>query len=309
MSTQNRREYLTTTPIPKLIMTLSFPTIISMLVTGIYNTADTFFVSRVSSNPDINTYAMAAVGIAFPIMAIIQAFGFFCGHGSGNYISRMLGAGKHKEADEMASTGLAISIILGLFFAIIGNVLLDNISVMLGADSAQTLAYTKDYLRIILIGAPFMMAQFVINNQLRFQGSAYFAMIGLMSGAIMNMVIDPLLIWGFHMEVTGAAIATVMGQITSFFVLLIGTTKGENIKLSLKKVKVNAHYIGEIINGGIPSLFRQGLAAYATLKLNTQAGIFGYDAAIGNVDSNKNLDAYGFCTYRFRSGIPAGVLV
>ena len=116
MSTQSRREYLTTTPIPKLIMTLSFPTIISMLVTGIYNTADTFFVSRVSSNPDINTSAMAAVGLAFPVMAIIQAFGFFCGHGSGNYISRMLGAEKHKEADEMASTGLALSIILGLFF-------------------------------------------------------------------------------------------------------------------------------------------------------------------------------------------------
>ena len=283
MSTQNRREYLTTTPIPKLIMTLSFPTIISMLVTGIYNTADTFFVSRVSSNSDINTSAMAAVGLAFPVMAIIQAFGFFCGHGSGNYISRMLGAEKHKEADEMASTGLALSIILGLFFAIIGNVLLNDIVGLLGADSAQSLAFTKDYMRIILLGAPFMMAQFVINNQLRFQGSAYFAMIGLMSGAAMNMVLDPLLIWVFNMEVTGAAIATVMGQITSFFVLLIGTTKGENIKLSIKKIKLNAHYLFEIVNGGIPSLFRQGLAAIATLVLNTQAGIFGHDAAIAGM--------------------------
>jgi putative MATE family efflux protein len=283
MSTQNRREYFTTTPIPKLIMTLSFPTIISMLVTGIYNTADTFFVSRVSSNPEVNTAAMAAVGLAFPVMAIIQAFGFFCGHGSGNYISRMLGAEKHKEADEMASTGLALSIILGLFFAIMGNVLLNDIVGLLGADSAQSLAFTKDYMRIILLGAPFMMAQFVINNQLRFQGSAYFAMIGLMSGAAMNMVLDPLLIWVFHMEVTGAAIATVMGQITSFFVLLIGTTKGENIKLSIKKIKLNAHYLFEIVNGGIPSLFRQGLAAIATLVLNTQAGIFGHDAAIAGM--------------------------
>ena len=283
MSTQNRREYLTTTPIPKLIMTLSFPTIISMLVTGIYNTADTFFVSRVSSNPEVNTAATAAVGLVFTVMALIQATGFFCGHGSGNYLSRMLGAEKYKEADEMASTGFALSIILGIVFAIVGNIFLTDIASALGAKSAQSLAFTKDYMRIILLGAPFMMAQFVINNQLRFQGSAYYAMIGLMSGAAMNMILDPLLIWGLHMEVTGAAIATVMGQATSFFVLLLGTTKGENIKLSVKNIKLNGHYLYEIVNGGIPSLFRQGLAAIATLLLNRKAGSIGSDAAIAGM--------------------------
>ena len=283
MSTQNRREYLTTTPIPKLIMTLSFPTIISMLVTGIYNTADTFFVSRVSSNPEVNTAATAAVGLVFTVMALIQATGFFCGHGSGNYLSRMLGAEKYKEADEMASTGFALSIILGIVFAIVGNIFLTDIASALGAKSAQSLAFTKDYMRIILLGAPFMMAQFVINNQLRFQGSAYYAMIGLMSGAAMNMILDPLLIWGLHMEVTGAAIATVMGQATSFFVLLLGTTKGENIKLSIKNIKLNGHYLYEIVNGGIPSLFRQGLAAIATLLLNRTAGSIGSDAAIAGM--------------------------
>ena len=138
-------------------------------------------------------------------------------------------------------------------------------------------------MRIILLGAPFMMAQFVINNQLRFQGSAYYAMIGLMSGAAMNMILDPLLIWGLHMEVTGAAIATVMGQATSFFVLLLGTTKGENIKLSVKNIKLNGHYLYEIVNGGIPSLFRQGLAAIATLLLNRTAGSIGSDAAIAGM--------------------------
>ena len=138
-------------------------------------------------------------------------------------------------------------------------------------------------MRIILLGAPFMMAQFVINNQLRFQGSAYYAMIGLMSGAVMNMILDPLLIMGFHMQVTGAAIATVMGQITSFVVLLIGTTKGENIKLSIKNVRFNGHYLKEIVNGGAPSLFRQGLAAIATLILNRTAGSIGSDAAIAGM--------------------------
>lgn len=283
MQALNRREYLTTTPIPELILTLAFPTIMSMLVTGIYNTADTFFVARVSADPKVNTAATAAVGLVFTVMALIQATGFFCGHGSGNYLSRMLGAENYKEADEMASTGFALSIILGVIFAIVGNIFLTDIAAALGPKTTQSLIFTKDYMRIILLGAPFMMAQFVINNQLRFQGSAYYAMIGLMSGAVVNMVLDPLLIFGFHMQVTGAAIATVMGQITSFVVLLIGTTKGENIKLSIKNVRFNGHYLLEIVNGGAPSLFRQGLAAIATLILNRTAGSIGSDAAIAGM--------------------------
>ncbi len=279
---QNRREYLTTTPVPQLILKLSIPTIISMMVTAIYNTADTFFVARVSTDPAVNTAATASVGLVFTVMAIIQAFGFFFGHGSGNYISRMLGAENHKEANEMASTSFAMAIIVGIFFAIVGNIFVEPIADFLGA-TPTTLQFTKDYMRIILFGAPFMMAQFVINNQLRFQGSAMYAMIGLMCGAVMNMILDPLLIMGFHMQVKGAAIATVMGQTTSFVVLLIGTSKGENIKMSLGNVHINWHYILEVINGGAPSLFRQGLAAISTLLLNRTAGAIGGDAAIAGM--------------------------
>lgn len=279
---KDRREYLTTTPVPKLILSLSVPTIISMLVTAIYNTADTFFVARVSDNPAINTAATASVGLVFTVMAIIQAFGFFFGHGSGNYLSRMLGAGNHKEANEMASTGFAMAIIVGIIFAIVGNIFAAPIAHFLGATDT-TMQFTMDYMRIILIGAPFMMAQFVVNNQLRFQGSAVYAMIGLMSGAVMNMVLDPLLILGFHMQVRGAAIATVMGQFTSFIVLFIGTSKGENIRMSFSNVKLNLHYLLEVINGGAPSLFRQGLAAISTLLLNRTAGAIGGDAAIAGM--------------------------
>lgn len=284
MATKNRREYMTKTPVPKLILTLAVPTIISMMVTAIYNTADTFFVARVSDDPMVNTSATAAVGLVFTIMALIQATGFFCGHGSGNYLSRMLGAGNHKEANEMASTGFAMALILGVVFAVIGNIFAGPISGSLGAGAtSMTLEFTGQYMRIILFGAPFMMAQFVINNQLRFQGSAYVAMIGLMCGALMNMVLDPLLILVFHMGVRGAAIATVMGQFTSFCVLLIGTMKGENIKLSFSNVHINVHYIKEIVNGGAPSLFRQGLAAISTLILNYTAGSIGSDAAIAGM--------------------------
>ena len=273
---------MTRTPVPKLILSLSVPTIISMLVTAIYNTADTFFVARVSSDPAVNTAATASVGLVFTVMAIIQAFGFFFGHGSGNYLSRMLGAGNHKEANEMASTGFAMALIVGVIFAVAGNIFVQPIADFLGA-TPTTMQFTIDYMRIILFGAPFMMAQFVINNQLRFQGSALYAMVGLMCGAAMNMVLDPLLIMGFHMEVRGAAIATIMGQITSFVELLIGTSRGENIKMSIKNVRLNAHYMLELVNGGAPSLFRQGLASISTLLLNRTAGAIGSDAAIAGM--------------------------
>jgi putative MATE family efflux protein len=273
---QNRREMMTKTPIPKLILSLSVPTIISMLVTAIYNTADTFFVGKIS------TSATAAVGIVFTVMALIQAIGFFCGHGSGNYLSRMLGADNHKEADEMASTGFALAILIGIIIAVMGNMFIEELSFMIGS-TATTLEDTEKYMRIILLGAPFMIGQFVINNQLRFQGSAVYAMVGLMCGAVMNMVLDPLLIFGFHLGVQGAAIATIAGQITSFFVLYLGSKKGENIKLRLRNVHINGHYLKEIINGGAPSLFRQGMAAIATLLLNKAAGSLGGDAAIAGM--------------------------
>ena len=275
-NTGNRYEYLTQTPVPKLITRLSVPTILSMLVTGIYNTADTFFVGRIS------TQATAAVGLVFSVMAVIQAIGFFCGQGSGTYISRMLGAGRKQEANEAAATGFALALILGVIVAAVGNVFARPLGFALGAGGT-TIRDTLIYMRIILIGAPFMMAQFVINNQLRFQGSAVYAMVGLLAGAVINIGLDPLLIFVFHMGVAGAAIATVAGQFISFVVLLIGSMQGDNIHLNASNVRLNAHYLREIINGGSPALFRQGLAAIATLLLNQAAGRMGGDAAIAGM--------------------------
>ena len=267
---------MTQTPVPKLILKLSVPTIISMLVTGIYNSADTFFVGKIS------TEATAAVGIVFSVMAIIQAIGFMCGQGSGNYLARMLGANDTKQANEVASTGFALSLIIGTLIALVGIFLVEPISDMLGATET-TLADTKNYMRIILLGAPFMTGQFVINNQLRFQGSAIYAMFGLLAGAIANIALDPLFIFVFDLGVSGAALATVSGQIISFIVLMIGSKQGVNIHIRFKNIKINKHYILEIINGGIPSLFRQGLAALATIMLNKISGEFGGDAAIAGM--------------------------
>ena len=272
----NRYEYLTKTPVPTLISRLAVPTILSMLVTGIYNAADTFFVGRIS------TQATAAVGLVFSVMALIQAVGFFCGQGSGSYISRLLGAGRRQEADETAATGFALSLILGVAAAIAGNLFARPVALSLGAGST-TMHDTLVYMRIILIGAPFTMAQFVINNQLRFQGSAMIAMAGLMVGAVINVGLDPLLIFVFHMGVRGAAVATVCGQITSFITLLIGFSRGGEIRYHMKNIHLNLHNLLEIANGGMPSLFRQGLAALSALLLNRFANLYGGDPAIAGM--------------------------
>lgn len=266
---------LTETPVPKLILRLSVPTIISMLVTAIYNAADTFFVGRIS------TEATAAVGLAFSVMAIIQAMGFFCGQGSGNYLSRMLGAGKRKEAEEMAATGLALALILGILLAAAAIAYLRPLALFLGA-TGSTVEETAGYLRIIVLGAPFMIGQFVINNQLRFQGSALYAMIGLLCGAALNIGLDPLLIFVLDMGVEGAALATICGQVVSFFVLLAGSMRGVNIRLNIRNVRLNGHYLVQIVNGGIPALFRQGLASVAAVLLNRAAGAYG-DAVIAGM--------------------------
>ena len=271
-----RRDFLTKTPIPELIIKLSIPTIISMLVTALYNMADTYFVGKIS------TQATASVGLVFSVMSIIQALGFFCGHGSGNFIARMLGAGKVKDANEMASTGFCMAMIFGIVIAVVGNIFINPLASAIGATKTS-MADTKAYMSIILIGAPFMMCQFVINNQLRFQGRAVYAMVGLMCGAVFNVGLDPLLILVFDMGVRGAAIATITGQFMSFLVLLFISLRGQTIKVNIKNVRLNGFYLKEITNGGAPSLFRQGLAAAATLLLNKYAGKYGNDAAIAGM--------------------------
>ena len=275
MSNKTSDKYImmTQTPVPKLILKLAFPTIISMLVTSLYSNADTFFVGKISTDDT------AAVGLVFTVMAIIQAVGFFCGQGSGTYLSRMLGAGEKQKAEEMAATGFVVAAVLGVLIAIVGNVYANPIAYFLGADE-KSIVQTESYLRIILIGAPFMTCQFVINNQLRFQGSAIYAMVGLFCGAVVNVGLDPLLIFGFKMGISGAAVATISAQFISFLVLMIGTTRGGNLRLHFKNVRINGHYLKEIVNGGMASLLRQGLAAVATLLMNRIARELGDNAAV-----------------------------
>lgn len=267
---------MTTTPVKKLIIKLAIPTMISMMISSIYNMADTFFVGQISG--EAATSATAAVGVSFPLMAIIQAFGFMFGQGSGNFISRALGSQKTEEAEKMAATSFFSALIAGLCLSVAGILFLEPLVRLLGSTDT-ILPYAKDYVRLILIGCPWMTASLVLNNQLRFQGNAIFSMIGIGTGGLLNIALDPLFIFGLDMGVSGAALATIISQFVSFFLLFIGTRKSDNLKIRFRNFSPRLHYYVELLRGGSPSLFRQGIGSIATTILNNAASAFG-DPAI-----------------------------
>lgn len=269
---------MTTEPVRKLIIRLAIPTIISMMITSVYNMADTFFVGQISGGSAEATSATAAVGVAFPLMAIIQAFGFMFGHGSGNFISRALGSQKTEEAERMAATGFFLALIAGTLLMAVGLTFLHPLVRLLGSTDT-IMPFAVSYVRLILIGCPWMTASLVLNNQLRFQGNAMFAMIGIGSGGLINMALDPLLIFALNMGVEGAALATIVSQFIAFCLLLVGTRKSDNLKIKFKNFTPSPHYFSEIFRGGAPSLFRQGIGSVATTVLNNAAAAFG-DPAI-----------------------------
>lgn len=274
-SAEEKREYMLEEPVKKLVCRLAVPTIMSMLVTSFYNMADTFFVGK------IDTQSTAAVGIVFSLMAIIQAVGFLFGHGSGNFISRRLGAGDMEEAEKMSAVGFFSSFLAGIVIMVVCLIFIEPLSYALG--STPTIQpYTVSYLRIILFGTPAMTASLVLNNQMRFQGSAFYAMIGIVSGAVINIGLDPFFIFVCDMGVAGAALATTISQYMSFLFLLLMIRKGGNIKIRFRNFRPNLYFYKEVIRGGIPSLCRQGLASVATICLNHAAGNYG-DAAIAGM--------------------------
>ena len=287
---------MTQPPVEGLICRLAVPCIISMLVTSFYNMADTYFVGMLHSNA-----ATGAIGVVFSMMAIIQAVGFFFGHGSGNYMSRELGKKNYEEASYMSATGFFSALIAGTVICILGQIFLTPLSYLLGSTDT-ILPYTKAYLRVILLGAPWMTASLVLNNQLRFQGSTTYAMVGITTGAVLNIALDPLLIFVFHMGVGGAGWATIISQLVSFCLLLAGCYRGGNIRIRLKNVRFRWFYFRTIIQGGLPSLARQGLGSLATICLNHAAAMgvvqrimmFGGSAMIGFGQGFQPVCGYNF---------------
>ena len=298
-STSERVEKLvrmTTEPVEKLVCKLALPTIISMLVSTFYNMADTYFVGKigymsgsVAEQAAVQTRATAAVGVVFSLMAVMQAFGFFFGHGSGNFISRSLGSGNEKPAEKMAATGFFMSFIFGIIILVFGQIFAFPWARLLGA-SEDFLNYTVDYMRIILAGAPIFMSSLVLNNQLRFQGNAFYAMVGISSGAVINLVLDPVFIFIFDMEVMGAALATILSQIISAVLVMGSLMRTRDIyRLHLRKISIDWIMLKRIIRIGFPAGVQSILYSVSNVIIQSAVNSLGTNnvaawAAYGKVD-------------------------
>lgn len=291
---EQQYKLLTETPIPKLVVKLGIPTTISMLVTTVYNMADTYFVSK------IGTSASGAVGIVFGLMAIIQAVGFLFGHGSGSIISRKLGAKDVEDATKVASTGFFMSVGCGIIICVFGLVFITPLMRLFGSTET-ILPFAKEYAKYILIACPFMCASFVLNNILRYEGKAAFAMIGLVTGGLINIFGDWLLMSKLNMGIAGAGIATAGSQFISFCILLAMFFTGKTVsKLKFSRISLKKEYLGNVIMTGFPSLVRQGLASASTMVLNGYAGDYG-DAAIAAMTIVNR-----FCFLVFAVGLGIG---
>ena len=264
---------MTATPVSKLILRLGLPTTISMLVTNLYNMADTWFVSSLGLS------ATGAVGVVFGLMAIIQAFGFTFGHGAGSNISRLLGARNREQARRFSSTAFYLALAVGALITVFGLLFLTPLCKLLGSSSS-ILPYAKTYAVFILLSAPAMAASCVMNNILRYEGRASEAMVGLVSGSVLNIGGDALFIFVLHMDIAGAGLSTMLSQYVSFAILLWFFIRGKaQTSLAPRYFTRSASLIWDMVKTGFPSMIRQGLTSVSTMVLNWQAMIYG-DAAI-----------------------------
>ena len=281
LTSEEQHRRMLQTPIPKLILSLAAPTVASQLISIIYNTADTYFVSQIS------TSASAAVGVVFSLSSIIQAYGFGVAMGASSLISLRLGEKKDHEANGYGSSGFFAELVGGLLMLIFGLLFLEPLMRALGATDTM-LPHACAYGRIILMGAPIMCCSFILNCILRAEGAAVMSMIGLCSGGILNIVLDPLLIFTFRMGTAGAAVATVASQCVSFVILAVAFLRGKSIiRLHPKFVSRRLRDYGQIIAVGFPTIARQGMASLASALMNVQGAVYGDAAVAALTISNK----------------------
>ena len=274
MTLEDKYNEMTCSPVKPLVCRLAVPTIIAMVTTALYNVVDAAFIGRLS------TGGTAGIGISFGYMTFIQALGFFFGHGSGNFISRALGAKDASSASVVASVGVVTPLILGLLTAVVCLPNLSALSRLLGA-TPDVVPYANDYLRYIVAATPFMMAALTLNNQLRLQGNARFAMIGIVSGAVINIALDPLFIFVLGMGIKGAATATILAQFISLvwqFKLL--SNKDEMLHLHRGIYGLRPDIIRQIIAIGMSPFLMNLCACLVVLFINKGMKQYGGDTAI-----------------------------
>ena len=261
MTLEDKYDVMLNRPVKLLVCQMAVPTIIAMVTTALYNVVDAAFIGRLS------TGGTAGIGISLAYMTFVQALGFFFGHGSGNYISRALGARDAGSASVVASVGFFTPLILGALAAAVCLPNLSGLSRLLGAPE-EVVPYANDYLRYIVAATPFMMSALTLNNQLRLQGNAHYGMVGIVSGAVLNIALDPLFIFTLDMGVSGASLATAVSQLCSWGLLLRWTMKPGRLHVRLQNFRPSLKIYNEILHGGLPSLFRQVFNCAAAVSLN-----------------------------------------
>lgn len=289
MATQADLYYrrMTETPVSRLIITLGIPTTVSMLITNIYNMADTYFVGTLGESQQ------AATGILFTLQAIIQAISFMLGHGSGIFVSKALADKDTDEASRYVSSAFFAGLAAGVLLTVSGLLFLDPFMRLLGSTDT-ILPYAKDYGMWVLLSCPFMVGSLILNNNLRYEGKAFYAMFGLTTGGILNIFGDYLLIRVIPLGVYGAGLATAASQVVSFVMLLILYERMAQSKIRPRYVARTVHTYLCVCRVGFPSLIRQGLTSVSTGLLNNLTKPFG-DAAIAAMSVVGRYAAFVMC--------------
>ena len=267
----SRRTAILNEPILPLLVKTSVPTIIGMMVMVIYNLTDTFFVGMLN-----NKSMTAAIGVVFSFMSFMQAIGFWFGYGSGNRMSKKIGEDEEQEAEILSSVGILLAIVIGILAAVLSWIFLVPLSRFIGGNASDNLlTFTMEYLQVIIISIPFGLYSITLYNQLRICGNVKDGMIGLLAGMVVNMVLDPVLMFGFKMGFIGAGYATLLGQIAGCIILTSLSRRNGNIAVDLKKAKWNKERVYHILAGGMPNFSRQSITSIALILLNAAAAKYG----------------------------------
>ncbi|MDL2225727.1 MATE family efflux transporter [Eubacteriales bacterium OttesenSCG-928-M02] len=282
LSSEEKYHALTHAPLPRLILRLALPTILSSMISSIHSMINTYFVGS------LGTSATAAVGVSSALMLMITAIGYTMGSGAGNFISRLLGQKDREHASKVLATGFVTALFSGVVILFVGILWIDPLVWALG--STQTIfPYAKEYVFFMLLGAPAMTGCYVLESAMRFQGSTFFAMLGLSAGAVINTILDPILIYTMGMGVGGAALATALSQYMSFFILLFYCGRSGTLPIKLRHFSPRWSIYREILKNGAPTFFRQALSSVAGISMNLAARPYG-DAAIAAISiSNRTL--------------------
>lgn len=268
---EERRRAILNEPILPLLVKTSIPTIIGMLVMVIYNLTDTFFVGILN-----NKSMTAAIGIVFSFMSFIQAIGFWFGYGSGNIMSKRIGQGNEYEAEKISSIGILFALGFGILIAFISWIFISPLARFIGGSASESLMkFTVDYMRVIVLSIPFALYSMTLYNQLRLCGNVKDGMRGLLSGMLVNMALDPILMFGLGLGFIGAGYATLIGQIVGTILLTRLSRKNGNIGVDLKKVRINKERVYHILAGGMPNFLRQSITSIALILLNISAARYG----------------------------------